>query len=169
MAFVVKDRVRETTNTVGTGTLTLAGAVQGFQAFSVIGNANTTYYVIFDSASSDWEVGIGTYTSSGTTLSRDTVLSSSNSGNKVTFGSGEKDVFVAYPAEKAISIDTLPSTLTVTDRSASSVNVSLTDGYIPVTNRATTQSRIYGPFAGLIDNYLAVLKNDTSIAEVTLT
>jgi len=101
MALVVKDRVRETTTTAGTGTVTLAGAVTGFQSFSVIGNANTTYYTITDST--NWEVGIGTYTASGTTLSRDTVLESSNAGALVPFAAGSKDVFVTYPAEKSIS------------------------------------------------------------------
>jgi hypothetical protein len=100
MALVVKDRVKETTTTTGTGTLTLAGAVTGFQSFSVIGNANTTYYTITDGT--NWEVGIGTYTSSGTTLSRDTVLESSNSGNLVNWSAGSKDVFVTYPAERSV-------------------------------------------------------------------
>ena len=110
MALVVKDRVRETTTTTGTGTVTLAGAVTGFQSFSAIGDGNTTYYTITDGT--DWEVGIGTYTASGTTLSRDTILESSNSGAAVNFGAGDKDVFVTYPAEKSISdgYGTLPVT-----------------------------------------------------------
>lgn len=103
MAFVVKDRVKETTTTTGTGTITLAGAVTGFQAFSVIGNGNETFYTIV--AGSEWEVGIGTYTSSGTTLSRDTVLESSNSGNLVNFSAGTKDVFCTYPAERSVYVD----------------------------------------------------------------
>jgi hypothetical protein len=98
MAFVVADRVQETTATTGTGTITLAGAVVGFQSFSVIGNGNNTYYTIADQSGSNWEVGVGTYTSSGTTLSRDTVISSSNSGSLVNFGSGTKNVFVTYPS-----------------------------------------------------------------------
>lgn len=96
MALVLKDRVKETTTSTGTGTVTLAGAATGFQSFSVIGNGNTTYYAIV--GGTEWEVGIGTYTSSGTTLSRDTVLASSNSGALVPFSSGSKDVFVTYPA-----------------------------------------------------------------------
>jgi len=100
MALVVKDRVKETTTTTGTGTYTLAGAVSGFQSFSVIGNGNTTYYSISDGI--DWEVGIGTYTASGTTLSRDTILESSNSGNAVNWSAGDKDIFVTYPAERAV-------------------------------------------------------------------
>jgi hypothetical protein len=103
MALVVKDRVKETTTTTGTGTITLAGATTGFQSFSVIGDGNTTYYVITDNT--DWEVGIGTYTSSGTTLSRDTILESSNSGSAVNFAAGSKDVFVTYPAERSVYTD----------------------------------------------------------------
>jgi len=99
MPLVLKDRVRETTTTTGTGTYTLAGAVTGFQSFSVIGNGNTTYYTATDGT--NWEVGIGTYTSSGTTLARTTILESSNSGSAVSWGAGTKDVFVTYPAEKA--------------------------------------------------------------------
>jgi hypothetical protein len=103
MTIIVKDRVKETTTTTGTGTITLAGAVTGFQAFSVIGDGNETFYTIQDSIAGDWEVGIGTYTSSGTTLSRDTVLDSSNSGSLVDFAAGTKDVFVTYPAERTIT------------------------------------------------------------------
>jgi hypothetical protein len=105
MPLVVKDRVKETTTTTGTGTITLAGAVTGFQSFSVIGNGNTTYYTIQDPGAGTWEVGIGTYTASGTTLSRDTILESSNSGSAVNFGAGDKDVFVTYPAERSVYVD----------------------------------------------------------------
>ena len=111
MPLVVKDRVKETTTTTGTGTLTLAGASTGFQSFSVIGDGNTTYYTITDGT--NWEVGIGTYTSSGTTLSRDTILESSNSGNAVNWGAGTKDVFVTYPAERSVYAD--GSTLVATN------------------------------------------------------
>lgn len=99
MAFVLADRVKETTTTTGTGTVTLAGASAGYQSFSAIGDGNTTYYTIAAQTGTEWEVGIGTYTSSGTTLSRTTVLSSSNSGSLVNFSAGTKDVFVTYPAE----------------------------------------------------------------------
>ena len=97
--FVLADRVKETTTTTGTGTVTLLGASTGYQSFSVIGDANTTYYTIAGQTGSEWEVGIGTYTSSGTTLARTTVISSSNSGALVNFSAGTKDVFVTYPAE----------------------------------------------------------------------
>jgi len=104
MALVVKDRVMETTSTTGTGTLTLAGAVSGFQSFAAIGDGNTTYYTIY--SGTDWEVGIGTYTSSGTTLSRDTVLESSAGGTtKISVASGAQ-VFVTYPAERSVDTDT---------------------------------------------------------------
>ena len=106
MALIVKDRVQETTATTGTGTLTLGGAVLGFQTFAAIGNGNTTYYAINDPIAGDWEVGIGTYTSSGTTLSRDTVLSSSNGGSLVPFASGTKNVFCTYPSERSVYRDT---------------------------------------------------------------
>jgi hypothetical protein len=102
MALVLKDRVKETTITTGTGTLTLLGASTGYQAFSAIGNGNTCYYAISSLGESEWEVGLGTYTSSGTTLSRDTVLSSSAAGALVDFPAGVKEVYVVYPAEKAI-------------------------------------------------------------------
>ena len=85
MALVLADRVRETTTTTGTGAVTLGGAYTGFQTFSAgIGNANSTYYTIANVLTGEWEVGIGTYTSSGNTLSRDTVLASSNSGSLVS-------------------------------------------------------------------------------------
>jgi len=110
MAFVFADRVQETSATTGTGTITLAGAVSGFQSFSAVGDGNSTYYGIVN-ANGEWENGIGTYTASGTTLSRTTVLSSSNSGNLVNFSAGTKNVFVNYPAGRAAAYDTAtPST-----------------------------------------------------------
>jgi hypothetical protein len=102
MALVLKDRVKETTTTAGTGTITLLGASTGYQAFSSIGDGNTCYYAISAAGTPDWEVGLGTYTASGTTLSRDTILSSSAAGAAVDFPAGTKDVYVVYPAEKAI-------------------------------------------------------------------
>ena len=105
MPLVLADRVRDTTTTAGTGTVTLSGtAPTGFQNFSVIGNGNTTYYTI--AGGSQWEVGIGTYSSTGPTLSRDTVLASSAGGTtKVTFSAGTKDVFVTYPSAEAVYQD----------------------------------------------------------------
>lgn len=102
MALVVKDRVKETSTTTGTGTYTLAGAATGFQSFAGIGNGNTTYYCVTDGT--NWEVNLGTYTSSGTTLSRDTLLASST-GSFISWSAGSKDVFVVYPAGRAVMSD----------------------------------------------------------------
>ena len=103
MPLIVKDRVQETTSTTGTGTLTLSGAVSGFQTFSsAIGNTNTTYYSI--SGGTEWEVGIGTVAAG--TLSRDTVLSNSlGTTALINFSAGVKNVFCTYPADKAVTID----------------------------------------------------------------
>ena len=103
MALVVRDRVRETTATTGTGTYTLDGATGGFESFASVGDGNTTYYVCTDGT--DFEIGIGTYTASGTTLARTTILESSNSDNAVNWSAGNKDIFVAQPAEKAVYLD----------------------------------------------------------------
>lgn len=111
MAFVLADRVKETTTTTGTGTITLAGAASGFQSFSAIGNGNNTYYAIVGQTTTEWEVGIGTYTSAGTTLSRTTVLASSNAGSLVNFSAGTKDVWCDYPAGRAVAVQ--PDGITV--------------------------------------------------------
>ena len=131
MALVLKDRVRETTTTTGTGTITLAGAVTGFQTFtSVLSNSDETYYCITDGA--NFEVGKGTFTSSGTTLSRDTVLESSNSGNKVDWGAGTRDVFITQPAEKAVYLDSSGNIDTANGSNLTNLNASnLGSGTVP--------------------------------------
>ena len=103
MALVFADRVQETSTTTGTGTFSLLGASTGYQSFaSGVGNGNTCYYCIAGQITStdpnEWEVGLGTYTTSGSTLSRTTVLASSNSGSLVSFTAGTKNVFVTFPA-----------------------------------------------------------------------
>jgi len=103
MALVLKDRVKETTTTTGTGTYTLAGAETGFEAFSSIGNSNTTYYCCTDGV--DFEIGIGTYTLSGTTLARTTILQSSNSDAAFSWANGRRTIFCTQPAEKAVFLD----------------------------------------------------------------
>jgi len=103
MALVLADRVKETTTTTGTGTYTLAGAQTGFESFSAVGDGNTTYYCCTDGT--DFEVGIGTYTASGTTLARTTILQSSNSDAAVNWTSGTRDIFVTQPAEKAVFLN----------------------------------------------------------------
>ena len=114
MALVVADRVKETTTTTGTGTVTLLGASTGFQSFAVIGDANTTYYTIAAQTGTEWEVGVGTYSSSGTTLARTTVLSNSSATqpSALSFSAGTKDVFVTYPSERAVYTDAAGTTIT---------------------------------------------------------
>ena len=150
MALVLADRVKDTTTTTGQGTVTLSGtAPTGFQNFSVIGNGNTTYYTI--AGGSEWEVGIGTYTSSGTTLSRDTVLSSSAGGTtKVTFSAGTKDVFVTYPSGKSVNLDgtgvlAVSANEVITSTSANALTVGRQGTTNPVLNvDASTASVVTG-------------------------
>jgi len=131
MALVLADRVKETTTTTGTGTVTLAGASAGYRSFATVGNGNTTYYTISGQTTSEWEVGIGTYTSVGTTLSRTTVLSSSNGGSLVVFSAGTKDVFVTYPAGRSVNVDAANTVVSVPQLSATSIiNSGLTSGRV---------------------------------------
>ena len=105
MALVLADRVKETTTVTGTGAATLLGASTGFQSFAVVGNTNTTYYTIAGQTGNEWEVGIGTYATSGTTLTRTTILanSSATQPSALSFSSGTKDVFITYPAGRSVS------------------------------------------------------------------
>ena len=106
MALVINNRVRETTSTTGTGAVTLGGAVGGFQTFAAgIGNSNTTYYAISINSESEWEVGLGTLNGDSSTLTRTTVLESSNSDAAVDFSAGSKEVFCTLPSEKAVYLD----------------------------------------------------------------
>lgn len=126
MALVLADLVQENTSTTGTGTLTLTGAVSGYQTFAAIGNANTTYYRI--KSGTDSEIGIGTYTSAGTTLSRDTVLYSTAGGTTKITVAGGATVACVYPAEKAVYLDS--------NGNASVENLFL--GYTDTTSAGTT-------------------------------
>jgi hypothetical protein len=104
MALTISDRIKETSNTTGTGTYTLAGAVTGFETFTAnLSNSDTTYYCCTDNT--DFEVGLGTFTTSGTTLARTTILASSNSNNAVSWGAGTRTVFCTLPAAKTIILD----------------------------------------------------------------
>ena len=136
MPLVIADRVRETTTTTGTGTLTLAGPYSGFQAFSVIGNGNTTYYAIIDAQAGAWEVGIGAYASVGNTLSRATVLASSNAGALVNLAAGTKDVILTQPAGRSVLVQEAGSGL-ITGVAAFTANGI---PYANATNTLTTSS-----------------------------
>jgi len=103
MALVLKDRVLETCTSPGTGTVTLLGAVTGYQSFSTVGNGNTCYYAIADQNGANFEVGIGTYSTAGT-LARTTILSSSNSNNLVNFSTGSQNVFLTYPSSRSVNL-----------------------------------------------------------------
>lgn len=107
MAHLILDRVLETTTTTGTGIITLNGNVAGFRAFSLLGNGNTTDYLIIDEDRNQWEIGIGTYGSSGNTLSRTTVVLSTNSNNAVNFQTGTKYVKITNAASKTITTDNI--------------------------------------------------------------
>ena len=146
MALVLADRVKETTTTAGTGTVTLLGAATGFQSFAVIGNANTTYYTIAGQTGSQWEVGIGTYTSAGTLLARTTVLSNSSGTqpSKIDFAAGTKDVFVTYPAEYSVSATNDPGT-------SGQVLVSNGAGVDPTWQTSTAASKSYVQAIGILN------------------
>ena len=107
MALILADRVKETSTTTGNGVFTLAGATTGFQSFAIVGDGNTTFYCIAGQGTNEWEVGIGTYASAGTTLTRTTVLSNSSATepSALSFAAGTKDVFVTYPSEKSVNLD----------------------------------------------------------------
>ena len=106
MALVLNDRVKETTTTTGTGTLTLGGAVTGFETFAAgIGNSNTTYYAVTLPGTAEFEVGLGTLSSDSSTIARTTIISSSNSDSAVNFSAGTKTIFCTIPASKSVFLD----------------------------------------------------------------
>jgi hypothetical protein len=130
MALQLQDRVLETANSPGTGTVTLLGASLGYQSFNTaLTSGNTTYYTIADLGGANWEVGIGTFTAPNQ-LARNTILDSSGGGSVVNFSSGIQNVFITYPAEKSVNLDangncTLPARLTINNVTlASSANTS---------------------------------------------
>jgi hypothetical protein len=141
MALVIKDRVKETTTTTGTGAVSLAGAESNFVTFSsVLSDGDTTYYGIVDSNNTAFEVGLGTYASSGNTLTRTTVFASSNSGSAVDLQAGSKIVFCAYPSEKAVFED-------ATGKVTIDGNVGIESGLIDLKNAgAVSKIKFYCEF-----------------------
>jgi hypothetical protein len=132
MAFALNDRVKETSTTTGTGTFDLAGAETGFESFvSGVGNGNQTYYAISNDGTNEFEVGIGTVTDAATdTLSRDTIISSSNSDALVDFSAGTKTVFCTLPASRTPSAGMTAQTFVNTHNSTLSDDQTLDSGVL---------------------------------------
>ena len=146
MALVVKDRVKETTTSTGTGAISLAGAQPNFRTFSsVLSNADTTYYAIIDNTNLAFEVGLGTYATSGNTITRTTVLSSSNSNSAVDFSAGTKDVLLTYPAVTAVYEHSDGSVLIENlELNANAIKSTDTNGNIQLFPNGTGFTELYG-------------------------
>jgi|TARA_R110000824_G_scaffold28386_4_gene95456 hypothetical protein len=145
MALVINNRVRELTSTTGTGAVTLGGAVGGFQTFAAgIGNSNTTYYAISINSESEWEVGLGTLNGDSSTLTRTSVLESSNGDAAVDFSAGSKEVFCTLPAEKAVYLD------------ADGASVPALGGQI------TDETKTFSNYSVLTDNRTLTAASDTN-------
>ena len=158
MALVINNRVRETTSTTGTGAVTLGGAVGGFQSFAAgIGNSNTPYYAISINSESEWEVGLGTLNADSSTLTRTTVLESSNGDAAVDFSAGSKEVFCTLPAEKAVYLDASDDPVGVsggqiTDETKTFSNYSILTANRTITMASGTNYMLIGPID--VDSYV---------------
>ena len=148
MAFVINDRVKETTTTTGTGTISLGGAVTGFETFGTgIGNSNTTYYAVTLPGTAEFEVGLGTLSSDSSTIARTTIISSSNSDSAVDFSAGTKTIFCTIPASKSVLLS---------DVGASTMNLSSADTHTgrygssssPININVTVASKSAHPYQG---------------------
>ena len=168
MALVLFDRVKETSNTAGTGTIVLAGAATGYQSFAVVGNGNTTYYTIADQQGSNWEVGIGTYYSGNVSLARTTILASSNANAAVSFGSNTKDVFVTYPAEKSVNQDatgnvTVLQTFTANNHIATAnISSNVAAGAFSLGTLSYSDTGIFASYANTANTYVQIIAQNLS-------
>jgi len=152
MALVINNRVRELTSTEGTGTVTLGGAVGGFQTFAAgIGNSNTTYYAISINSENEWEVGLGTLSADSSTLARtNPPLESSNGDALVDFSAGSKEVFCTLPAEKAVYLDADGASVPalggqITDETKTFSNYSVLTANRTLTAASDTNYMLVGP------------------------
>ena len=152
MTLAVADRVKQATATTGTGTLTLTTTDAQFQSFAAIGNGNQTYYTLLSGNGTDWETGLGTYTASGTTLSRDTVLSSSNSGSKISL-TGTSTVYCDVPAAL---FNTVIADQTVTDLVFAGSSTTIFGGaaFVTTTSLPVAVGDTY-EFSATLDGYIA--------------
>ena len=133
MALVINDRVKESSTTTGTGVFSIGNAVTGFETFAAgVGNSNTTYYAIVHQTANEFEVGLGTLNGDSSTITRTTVISSSNSDSAVNFSSGTKDVFCTFPASKTMDM------------------VLTTQGDVPYASAANTPARLALGSAGQV-------------------
>ena len=172
MALILADRVKESTTTTGTSDFALGGAVTGFQTFAAaVGANNTTYYAIAFGA--DFEVGLGTLSGDGLTLARTTVLQSSNSDTKVSFAAGSKEVFVTYPADKAVFEDasgnvSLPLNLTVAGGSTTdSLQLDLSAAITPAVGQIAWDSGQGTASLGLLGGNIISRLGQSLVAYVT--
>ena len=158
MALVINNRVRELTSTTGTGDVTLGGAVGGFQTFAAgIGNSNTTYYAISINSENEWEVGLGTLNGDSSTLTRTSVLESSNGDAAVDFSAGSKEVFCTLPAEKAVYLDASGASVPalggqITDETKTFSNYSVLTANRTLTSASDTNYMLVGPID--VDTYV---------------
>lgn len=132
MAIIVKDRVKQQTTTTGTGTYTLSGSFDSFQTFAEIGDGNTTYYCCTDGT--DFEIGRGAFTASGTTLSREEILSSSNSGAKVNWSAGTRTIFCTQPADRTLYLNNERQVMDTSSANAANLKLQSngTDGVLDI-------------------------------------
>jgi len=178
MALVLADRVQQVGTANTTVSFTLGAAVTGYQSFSTIGNNNTTFYGAVDS-SGNWEVGLGTYTTSGPTLTRTTVYSSSNAGSAVTF-SGSVNVFATYPASRSVNLDansianlTNPTVTNYTEtpftaNTSTAITIALTNGTVQILT-LTGSPTITMPAAVSGKSFIIMLKTGAGSFTVTWT